>query len=82
MKINDVLKKKLANLPSKPGCYQYFNAQNKIIYVGKAKNLKKRVLSYFKKNTNIRITSLINSIADLKIQTTENEKEALLLEYT
>jgi len=82
MKISKCLQEKLNNLPNNPGCYQYFNDNNKIIYVGKAKNLKKRVSSYFKKNNNLRIKSLVNSIKDLRIQITQNEKEALLLEYT
>ena len=45
----DDLKKIIASLPEEPGIYQYFNKANQIIYVGKAKNIKKRVSSYFNK---------------------------------
>ena len=49
-KTNEYLKGIVANLPEKPGIYQYLNAEGTIIYVGKAKNLKKRVYSYFSKD--------------------------------
>jgi Excinuclease ABC subunit C len=48
--INDYLKNIIRNIPQKPGCYQYYDDKGVIIYVGKAKNLKKRVSSYFTKN--------------------------------
>ena len=48
-KFNEYLKGIVANLPEKPGIYQYLNSEGTIIYVGKAKNLKKRVYSYFSK---------------------------------
>lgn len=68
-------------LPDKPGVYQYFNASNEIIYVGKAKNLKKRVSSYFNKihesgKTNV----LVKNITSLKHIVVETEEDALLLE--
>ena len=50
-KTNKYLKGIVANLPEKPGIYQYLNAEGTIIYVGKAKNLKKRVYSYFQQRT-------------------------------
>jgi excinuclease ABC subunit C len=72
---------KLKTLPEQPGVYQYFNEQGKIIYVGKAKNLKKRVNSYFNKvhedgKTNV----LVSKIADIKYLVVETELDALLLE--
>ncbi|AGR41916.1 excinuclease ABC subunit UvrC [Spiroplasma diminutum] len=68
------------NLPEKPGCYLYKNKDNKIIYVGKAKNLKKRVSSYFNKAHNFKTTQLVRDIVDIETIITENEKESLILE--
>ncbi|AUB31335.1 excinuclease ABC subunit UvrC [Spiroplasma floricola] len=68
------------NLPEKPGCYLYKNKDNKIIYVGKAKNLKKRVSSYFNKAHNYKTTKLVRDICDIETIVTENEKESLILE--
>ncbi len=81
MKQSDTLKDTISTLPDKPGVYQYFNAENEIIYVGKAKNLKKRVTSYFNKiheagKTNV----LVKNIASLKYIVVETEEDALLLE--
>lgn len=68
-------------LPDKPGIYQYFDQSGKIIYVGKAKNLKKRVSSYFNKNQQNRKTELlVRNIADIKHMVVETEQDALLLE--
>ena len=68
-------------LPDQPGIYQYFDSAGKIIYVGKAKNLKKRVSSYFKENQQNRKTELlVRSIADIKHMVVETEQDALLLE--
>lgn len=77
----DKLKNDIKLLPDKPGVYQYFNAKEEIIYVGKAKNLKKRVSSYFNKvheygKTNV----LVKNIASLKYIIVETEEDALLLE--
>lgn len=77
----DKLKNDIKMLPDKPGVYQYFNAKDEIIYVGKAKNLKKRVSSYFNKiheygKTNV----LVKNIASLKYIIVETEEDALLLE--
>ncbi len=77
----DTLKQQVNALPDKPGVYQYFNASDEIIYVGKAKNLKKRVSSYFNKvhdsgKTNV----LVKNIASLKYIVVETEEDALLLE--
>jgi excinuclease ABC subunit C len=70
------------NLPHKPGVYQYFDEKNKIIYVGKAKNLKKRVSSYFSKINSIsgKVQMLVRKIADIKYIVVETEQDALLLE--
>lgn len=68
-------------LPEGPGIYQYFDNTGKIIYVGKAKSLKKRVASYFTKNHENRKTALlVRSIADIKHMVVETEQDALLLE--
>ncbi len=77
----DYLKSLVAVLPDQPGIYQYFDSSGKIIYVGKAKNLKKRVSSYFSKNHDNRKTAmLVRSIADIKHVVVETEQDALLLE--
>lgn len=71
----------LKSLPGKPGIYQYFDKDGKIIYVGKAKNLKKRVSSYFnKKLVGGKLQMLVRKIADISFIVTETELDALLLE--
>lgn len=71
----------LAILPEKPGCYQYFDEKGTIIYVGKAKNLKKRVGSYFnKEHDNNKTRVLVKHIADIKYVVVDTEEDALLLE--
>ena len=68
-------------LPENPGVYQYFDKHRKIIYIGKAKNLKKRVSSYFsKKHEYGKLLYLVTSIADIKYIVVETELDALLLE--
>jgi len=68
-------------LPENPGVYQYFNAEGKIIYVGKAKNLRKRVSSYFNKDhDSYKTTVLVAKIADIRHIVVDTEEEALLLE--
>jgi len=75
------LKQKIAVLPDSPGVYQYFNKDGKIIYVGKAKNLKKRVSSYFVKNhDNAKTTILVRNIANIEHIVVNTEEDALLLE--
>ena len=72
----------LNKVPSTPGVYKFFN-KNEIIYIGKAKNLKKRVSSYFGKSVKDRKTSQIKLLTDkIETFTTKNEVEALLLEQT
>jgi excinuclease ABC subunit C len=71
----------LKNLPSSPGVYQFLNKNGKVIYVGKAKNLKSRVKSYFQENlTSAKTVALVNKINDLQILVTDSELEALILE--
>jgi excinuclease ABC subunit C len=71
----------LSALPEKPGCYQYFDSKGTIIYVGKAKNLKKRISSYFQKeHENNKTRVLVKQICDIKYIVVDTEDEALLLE--
>ncbi len=79
--MNDTLKNKLDLLPNNPGVYQFFNDKGKILYVGKAKNLKSRVRSYFHENVDSPKTRiLVSKIEDLQIIVTDSEIEALVLE--
>ncbi|MBP3420551.1 MAG: excinuclease ABC subunit UvrC [Marinifilaceae bacterium] len=78
---DDNLREKVRNLPSEPGVYQYFDASGKVIYIGKAKNLKSRVSSYLNKSNQTSKTSvLVKKIADLKYTVVSSEQDALLLE--
>ncbi len=71
----------LQDIPSRPGCYIYKNDAKKVIYVGKAKDLKKRVFSYFsKKNHDSKTLALVSHIKDIDFIVTDNELEALILE--
>ena len=71
----------LAVIPEKPGCYQYFDEKGTIIYVGKAKNLKRRVSSYFNKEHDSNKTRvLVKQIRDIKYFVVDTEEDALLLE--
>jgi len=75
------LQLKLRTLPEKPGVYQYFDVSGTIIYVGKAKNLKKRVSSYFNKHQeNGKTILLVKRIADIQYIVVDSELDALLLE--
>ncbi len=77
----DYLKGIVLNLPETPGCYQYLDASGKIIYVGKAKNLKRRVSSYFNKDQQTRKTQLlVKHIHDIRYVVVKTEEDALLLE--
>ncbi len=70
-----------SNLPNKPGVYQYYDKEDKLLYVGKAKNLKKRVSSYFtKKHDNGRTRILVKKIVTIKHIVVDTETDALLLE--
>ena len=71
----------LATLPDLPGCYQFFDEKAVIIYIGKAKNLKKRVSSYFnKEHPESKTRVLVNQIRDIKYVVVDSEEEAFLLE--
>jgi excinuclease ABC subunit C len=71
----------IANLPDKPGVYQFLNTEGKIIYIGKAKNLKKRVSSYFNKShDNRKLNLMVSKINEIRTILVETESDALLLE--
>ena len=78
----EIVKTKLAALPNKPGVYRYFDKNGTLIYVGKAKNLKRRVSSYFQKEQTGKTRVLVSKIADLEYSIVDTEAEALLLENT
>lgn len=76
----EIIKKQLQLLPNEPGCYLMKNSENKVIYVGKAKNLKNRVRSYFVGAHNEKTTRLVSEIRDFDFIITHSEHESLLLE--
>lgn len=79
--MSDHLKDLLTNLPTKPGVYRMRDANGKILYVGKARDLKKRVSSYFRNNIEDKKTRvLMSKVVDIDVTITGNENEALLLE--
>ena len=80
--MNDKIREKLDNLPDLPGSYQMLDKDGNIIYVGKAKNLKNRVRSYFVGSHNEKTTALVSKIDDLRYIITQNEREAFLLEIS
>ncbi len=80
-KRDEYLKGIVSNLPDSPGCYQYLNDSGTIIYVGKAKNLKRRVSSYFNKEQHtLKTRLLVAKIADIRYVVVNSEADALLLE--
>jgi len=79
--VSEYLKGIVSNLPDSPGCYQYLDETGTIIYVGKAKRLKRRVSSYFQKDhQNLKTAHLVRSIRDIKYIVVNTEEDALLLE--
>lgn len=76
------LQEKLESLPSKPGVYQFKNAEGKVLYVGKAQSLRSRVRQYFQKSRSAdsRLDALVPKIRDLELIVTDSEVEALILE--
>lgn len=78
--MESLIKEKLATLPDQPGCYLMKNDRGQIIYVGKAKNLKNRVRSYFSGSHDAKTQRLVNDIADFEYIVTSSEIEALILE--
>ena len=81
MNIN--IKHILSNLTTRPGIYKFEDKNSNIIYIGKALNLKKRVLSYFNKSSaSIKTSKLVENISNIQTIITKNEEEALILENT
>lgn len=80
--MEEYLKNIIQNIPDKPGCYQYFDDKAVVIYVGKAKNLKKRVSSYFTKthHDSPKTRILVSKIRDIKYIVVDTEEDTLLLE--
>lgn len=80
--MNETLKNIIINIPEKPGCYQYFDEKGTIIYVGKAKNLKRRVSSYFAKthDDSPKTRILVSKIRDIKYIVVDTEEDTFLLE--
>jgi len=77
------IKQIVSSLPDTPGVYQFYNNELGILYIGKAKNLRRRVSSYFNRNNNgTRINTMVRQIADIKTILVETEYDALLLENT
>ena len=80
LKKNPYLQSIVENLPDTPGCYQYLNKEGTVIYVGKAKHLKRRVSQYFQKEHTGKTRVLVNQIADIRYVVVKTEEDALLLE--
>ncbi|HRK73593.1 MAG TPA: excinuclease ABC subunit UvrC [Rhodothermales bacterium] len=80
--MNSIVEEKLKHLPTSPGVYQHKDASGKTLYVGKAKNLRNRVRSYFQKGgpADGRIRIMVEKVADIEIILTDTEAEALILE--
>ena len=80
--MNEIVQEKLKRIPTYPGVYQFFNSDKNIIYIGKAKNLRNRIRSYFqsKKHQRAKTISLVRIIADLEWIVVRNEVEALMTE--
>ena len=77
----EIIKDTVRTIPNKPGVYRMLDKNKNIIYVGKAKNLSKRVKSYASKNIgNKRIEKMVNLIHEVEFTTTDSEENALLLE--
>ncbi len=81
-KVKEYLKQKLQNLPQKPGVYKFFDKDQELIYVGKAKNLKARVSSYFQSSSdhNYKTKRLVSLIRDLEFTIVDSEFDSMLLE--
>jgi excinuclease ABC subunit C len=80
MKVSEHIEAVLSTLPAKPGCYIMKDAEGKVIYVGKAINLRNRVRSYFHKNSDQKTSQLVRRIADIEWIMVASELEALILE--
>ncbi|MBB1127342.1 excinuclease ABC subunit UvrC [Thiospirillum jenense] len=77
---SDAIATVLVQLPEQPGVYRFLAADNQLLYIGKAKNLKRRVSSYFTRSLNHRLQTMIARVVDIHITVTRTEGEALLLE--
>ena len=75
-----MFKEKLALVPEKPGCYLHKDKNGNVIYVGKAKNLKRRVSSYFNKIHTGKTKALVDNISDFEYIVTNSEMESFILE--
>ena len=75
-----MIEKELSEVPKKPGCYQMYNSDNVIIYVGKAKNLFNRLHSYFKTTVTGKTKKMVSEIRYFKYIVTDSETEAFVLE--
>jgi excinuclease ABC subunit C len=80
MSLQSTYREVLSNVPEKPGIYQFIDSSGTIIYIGKAKNLKKRVSSYFAKNQSGKTAVMVRKAADLRHIVVDSESDALLLE--
>ena len=81
MTVKDALRNIVSNLPENPGCYQYLDEKGVVIYVGKAKNLKRRVSSYFRPDqTSAKTRILVSKIRNIKYIVVNSETDARLLE--
>ena len=78
--MNKLIQSKLELLPTSPGCYIHKDKNGTIIYVGKAKNLRNRVRSYFRGSHDTKTEALVSEIEDFEFIVTESNIEALLLE--
>ena len=78
--ISELLKKQIDLLPDAPGCYLMHNSDDEIIYIGKAKNLKKRVSQYFLRVQSGKTAAMVSHVHHFETITTNSEKEALILE--
>ena len=80
--MNDIFRERLKTVPNRPGCYLMRDARGVIIYVGKAKNLRHRVMGYFRPGARHppKVRSMVNTVADFEFMTVKNEAEALLTE--
>ena len=79
--MNKIFLNDIKNIPNKSGIYQMFDKNDEVLYVGKAKDLKKRLSNYLNlKNNSFRIQKMISQISYIKIQFTDSEEEALILE--
>ena len=78
--MNELIKTKIDNIPTNPGVYLMKNINEEVIYVGKAKSLKKRVPQYFLRPHEGKTQKMVNDVVDFDVIITSNEREALILE--